>query len=537
MYEAYITRFRPKVFEEVVGQEGIAETLKNAVSKGRVANGYLFTGPRGVGKTSTARILAKSLNCKEGPTSDPCNKCSSCVAIQRGEDIDVIEIDAASNTSVENVRTLRENAIYSPSRSRYKVYIIDEAHMLSTAAMNALLKILEEPPPHVRFIFATTEPNRIPETVRSRLQRFDFRPIGEIDIAKRLRQIADEEKLKVADEVLLLVARYARGGLRDAEGLLDQLATLCADREIKREDVLSLTGAYEDEVLGGLLSAALSGDAAKSVGMLEGILAEGGSPSDLLDQLHGVVRAVVMYLAAGGKGGKALLFPEAVIKELAGKIDLPGALNIMSMLSHYRFEMRYAPDPTAVMEMAVLRIASRDVLEDLAEIASGLEGKGTSQREAPAPKPMANTQRPADRGRNEYGTRTGGTLSGKDLPPVRVQSGSPSWWSKAVSEIKDVMLRKNLETAQVSEAGADGLVLTVPNRMAADTIAQPERMASVEAAVERAAGRKMRITVTAPEAPLGQKKTEFGKSVKSKSARKIIDAFDGTIESIEEDKQ
>jgi len=536
MYEAYITRFRPKTFDEVVGQEGIAETLKNAVSKGRVVNGYLFTGPRGVGKTSTARILAKSLNCKEGPTSDPCNKCSSCEAIQRGEDIDVIEIDAASNTSVENVRTLRENAIYAPSRSRYKIYIIDEAHMLSPAAMNALLKILEEPPPHVRFIFATTEPNKIPETVRSRLQRFDFRPIGETDIAKRLSQIAKEEKLKVADEVLLLVARYARGGLRDAEGLLDQLATLCSGREIKREDVLLLTGAYEDEVLAGLLSAALGGDSAKSVEILERILAKGGSPTDLLDQLHAVVRAVVLHLAAGGKEGKALLFPQSVIKELAGKTDLTGALNMMSMLSHYRFEMRYAPDPAAVMEMAVLRIASRDVLEDLAEIASGLEPKGSPQSDSSPPRPATYPSRPVDRGRNEYGTRTGGTLSGTDLPPAKVQAGSPAWWSKAVSEIKDVLLRKNLEMVQVSEVGRDELLLTAQKKLTADTISQPDKMALVESAVEQAAGRKMRIAVSVPDVPQEHNKLGFGKSVRSKSARKIIDAFDGTIESIEEDK-
>src|SRR5205809_2591399 len=222
-YTVLARRYRPQQFADLIGQEHVAQALSNALQSNRVAHAYLFTGARGVGKTSTARILAKSLNRVNGPTATPCGECDQCRAIASGEDVDVLEIDGASNRGIDEVREIRANVQYRPSRARYKIYIIDEVHMLTTPAFNALLKTLEEPPPHVKFIFATTEVNKIPVTILSRCQRFDFPGIPLPRIVERLRNIVEAEKMQADDEALELLARRAGGSMRDAQSLLDQL--------------------------------------------------------------------------------------------------------------------------------------------------------------------------------------------------------------------------------------------------------------------------------------------------------------------------
>jgi DNA polymerase III subunit gamma/tau len=278
-YLVLARKWRPQTFEEVVGQEVVVKTLKNAILKGRIAQAYLFSGPRGVGKTSTARILAKALNCAEGPTPYPCNRCQSCNDITSGTSLDVIEIDGASHTGVDNIRELKEAVSYKPMRSRYKVYIIDEVHMLSQSAFNALLKTLEEPPSHVVFIFATTEPHKVPLTVLSRCQRFEFRRIPTELIFEHLKKIAEAEGIFIDQKALKLLAEKADGSLRDAQSLLDQVAAYAGGEKISEEMVKEVLGIPERWMLEKLAQSLGRGDLKEGFKIIEG-LHEKGIPYD-----------------------------------------------------------------------------------------------------------------------------------------------------------------------------------------------------------------------------------------------------------------
>ena len=240
-YQVIARKFRPQLFDDVVGQKPIIQTLQNAIQMDRIGHAYLFSGPRGVGKTTTARILAKGLNCVKGPTVTPCNECPSCLEIAAGKSTDVFEIDAASNTGVDNIRELRESAKYAAARNRYKIFIIDEVHMLSTSAFNALLKILEEPPSHVVFIMATTERHKLPATILSRCQQFVFRTISPAEIQAHLRQIADREGVKIDDRALSYIVKASEGSMRDAQSLLDQIISF-SGQQVVDEDVRDVLG-------------------------------------------------------------------------------------------------------------------------------------------------------------------------------------------------------------------------------------------------------------------------------------------------------
>src|ERR1043165_778588 len=283
-YTVLARRYRPQQFSDLVGQEAVAQALVNALQSQRVAHAYLFTGARGVGKTSTARILAKALNCVHGPTPTPCDQCDNCKSIAGGDDQDVLEIDGASNRGIDEVREIRQNVQYRPTRSRYKIYIIDEVHMLTMPAFNALLKTLEEPPPHVKFIFATTEAQSIPITILSRCQRFDFGGISIPRILDRLREIVAAEKMQADDEALELVARRAGGSMRDAQSLLDQLLSF-SEQKLTVDSVHQLLGTAHEERVTALADAVLSKDTKKALGVLNDIMNQGQQLGELLDQL------------------------------------------------------------------------------------------------------------------------------------------------------------------------------------------------------------------------------------------------------------
>lgn len=375
-YEVIARKYRPQQFDQVVGQEHVVKTLSNAIASGRVAHAYLFVGSRGIGKTTSARIFAKALNCAEGPTATPCDKCDSCREIMGSRSLDVIEIDGASNNGVENIRDLRDNAIYSPARDRFKIYLIDEVHMLSTSAFNALLKTLEEPPPHVKFLFATTDPQKIPNTILSRCQRFDLRRITTADIMGQLQEICDTEKVEIDEPALLAIARGAEGGMRDAESALDQLIAFRGDK-LTEEDVLAVFGLVSQQTLDDLVGAVLVGDIPVIIRVISELDRQGKDVQRIVVELLEYFRnlLVVMHIGAAGDGLQLLESQVAALTSLAAKTDAERVLRIVEILIEADGSMRYALSKRTLLETALIR-ASRaatvvsvdDLLRQLADL-------------------------------------------------------------------------------------------------------------------------------------------------------------------------
>ncbi len=373
-YLVIARKYRPQTFSEVTGQDMVARTLSNAITSNRVAHAYLFTGPRGVGKTSMARILAKALCCDTGPTITPCGVCANCRMITDSTHPDVAEIDAARFNGVDAIRELSDGASFSPSQARFRIYLLDEVHMLSTAAWNALLKLLEEPPAHVRFIFATTEVEKVLPTVLSRCQRFDFRSIDLDNIVKRLREICAAEKAELSDAVLFRIARAAGGGMRDAQTLLDQLIA-ASDGPVREEDLNLLLGAARGEDLDLVVERLLAGDAKGALEALDRISAGGVAGATFLGQLVDHVRTMLLVQACGpdspavrrlGTAGPALL---AHAKAAAPE----KTLRICQVLVGSQQAMRHGVDPRLQLELACVRIAGLGQMVDADALLRRLE--------------------------------------------------------------------------------------------------------------------------------------------------------------------
>ena len=358
MAQALYRKWRPRTFEEVVGQEHVVRTLRNALTSGRVHHAYLFTGPRGTGKTTTARLLAKAVNClAEDPADRPCNECAICQAVNEGRLMDLIEIDAASNTGVDDVRELRERVGYRPTEARYKVYVIDEVHMLSNAAFNALLKTLEEPPPHAIFVLATTEPHRIPATVLSRCQRFDFRRIPLAAIVERLERITQGEGIVAEREALTLIARQATGSMRDAESLLDQLAAY-TDGGITVEVVRAALGTGAEEAVTALVDALASGEVAKGLTVINQAVDRGADPRQFARQVVEHLRGLL--LTRLGSDAIPLYVPDEMRESFqaqAARFQPHQLARAVRLFSQAASEARAAWQPQLPLELAFVEAA------------------------------------------------------------------------------------------------------------------------------------------------------------------------------------
>ena len=390
-YVVVARRYRPQDFEDLVGQQQVSTALANAINTNRVGHAYLFTGARGVGKTSTARILAKCLNCVEGPTRAPCGKCDNCLSIASGEDVDVLEIDGASNRGIDEIRQLRSNVNIRPSRSRHKIYIIDEVHMLTTPAFNALLKTLEEPPEHVKFIFCTTDPEKIPITVISRCQRFDFSGIKTESIIGRLRHIVEKENVQVDDDALALLARRAGGSMRDSQSLLEQLLAFGGER-ISVEDVHALLGTANSGRVWQLVKSVLEKDAAGALGELDAAIVEGADPGQIIEQLAACFRDLMarlvgckdeLLLQTGGDDLENL-------STLAERVSLENVLAGMQLLDESLLRMRQSTQPRMIAETAIVRLSCLEQFESLATVIAQLRGGAMPATDAGAQKKTAD---------------------------------------------------------------------------------------------------------------------------------------------------
>ncbi len=368
-YQVLARKWRPQVFDDVVGQGHITRTLQNAIATNRLAHAFLFSGPRGVGKTTTARILAKALNCKEGPTPNPCGKCDSCLETAAGASMDVIEIDGASNRGIEHIRELRETVKYAPAGGKYKVYVIDEVHMLTNEAFNALLKTLEEPPPHVIFIFATTEPQKIPATIHSRCQRYAFKRIALGEIAAKLRSIADQEGITVSDQGLVMIARAAEGSMRDSQSLLDQ-ALSYSGLSITDRDLHAILGSIAQEALRTFAAGLFDRDTAGLLQQVDRLLEQGQDMRQfLLSAVEHIRNLIVVTLAK--EPGQIIELPAAdveLLRQQAAGVDTARLVMIFDSLSRTLDEMRWSPHQRFTLEIGLVKACSTGPLKPLEEV-------------------------------------------------------------------------------------------------------------------------------------------------------------------------
>lgn len=394
-YIVLARKYRPQTFAEVYAQEHVTDILINAINSNRVNHAYLFNGPRGVGKTSLARILAKSLNCEKGPTITPCNVCSNCVEITSSTSTDVIEIDGASNNGVDDIRDLQEELMYAPAHSNYKIYIIDEVHMLSKNAFNALLKTLEEPPENVIFIFATTEPHKVLPTIISRCQRYDFRRIPVESIVKRIKELAAEEHVTIDDESIYLIARKADGGLRDALSLMDQVLSYCMN-EVTIDKVREIFGLLPNQVFKGLLLYIRHNDGQALIRELHKVFEQGTELQEFLNNFLDFLR-IVLLRQVGIAPSEISKEEYPVYDEISALFSRSELLYIISALMQCKQDVRSSTNPQLIMEVVLIKLSRMDEMNEISQIISQLDKIKVSSSPQPGSSPTRANPEPAPR--------------------------------------------------------------------------------------------------------------------------------------------
>ncbi|MEZ6130400.1 MAG: DNA polymerase III subunit gamma/tau [Planctomycetaceae bacterium] len=497
-YTVLARRFRPQAFDDVVGQEHVSQALRNAIRAGRVAHAYLFTGARGVGKTSSARILAKALNCPNALDGVPCNDCEICDGVSAGNDVDVMEIDGASNNGVENIRMLRANVGVRPMHSTYKIYIIDEVHMLSTAAFNALLKTLEEPPPNVKFVFCTTEPNKVPDTILSRCQRFDFSAIGEESIGKRLKEIALAEGFEVEDEAIELVARRARGSMRDSQSLFDQLLAF-SPGTIKADDVHRMLGTASDDVLVALFDAITAHRPGEVLNILDAALNAGVQAGELLDQCVGYVRDQLVTLSGGASVALCSVGNSRrdSVQQQAQQLGMPNVMASFQILSEAKGRMLRSTFARVLLEMALAQIS---LLENLSAISSLLSGNlpalpdgATTRPATPAGDSPAKPESPQKKNPEIPVDATPDAPSQASISAVLVEftaQNAQQILTEVISETAFTLSSALKSVSSIAISGPNSLELSLGSSydFQKRVIEQPESRAAIESIVSRLTG-------------------------------------------------
>ncbi len=527
-YVVVARRYRPKTFGELVGQQQVAQALSNAITTSRVGHAYLFTGARGVGKTSTARILAKCLNCVSGPTPTPCGQCDACASIASGDDVDVLEIDGASNRGIDEIRQLRSNVNVRPSRSRFKIYIIDEVHMLTVQAFNALLKTLEEPPEHVKFIFCTTDAEKIPITVLSRCQRFDFAPVPTDSIIERLRFIVQEEGVQADDAALRLLARRAGGSMRDSQSLLEQLLSFSGDR-ITENDVHAMLGTAQGGRLQTIVGHLIARDAAQALDQVDAAIREGVDVGQLAEQLLGYLRDVTAALVGCQKDLMLHIASAdfAAVCEAGQRWGLETALAALQILDQALTRMRQSTQVRTLLEIALVRICKLEDLDALPGLIAQLRD-GTppasvrpqvsrARREPPAepasaaspPKESASSRTALPghgEGREEPRETEHVTAEAIPAPPAAwTEEVARQAWRETLEEISGLKAEMAGDYSSLAVQPPNQLVVHLKRAYNQQYCERPDVKRELEQTLARRAGRTIRIDFAVAAEPEAQR--------------------------------